>query len=131
MGWLGTDTRPAVQVEALWALTNIAHGATDHAQVQEGGGGDEGFRIIYRDALSYCTLHLGGVCWCVGGGGGKKKLEITFKRLIRLAMGNVSGLLVRQPIKSVEGFEFSRQRQGNVFCFVFSLYHLMRESWMN
>lgn len=33
MGWLGADTRPAVQVEALWALTNIAAGAPDHAQV--------------------------------------------------------------------------------------------------
>ncbi|CAM9872568.1 unnamed protein product, partial [Hapterophycus canaliculatus] len=38
MGWLGADTRPAVQVEALWALTNIAAGATDHAQVLTNSG---------------------------------------------------------------------------------------------
>ncbi|CAN0430860.1 unnamed protein product, partial [Ectocarpus sp. 12 AP-2014] len=38
MGWLGADTRPAVQVEALWALTNIAAGAPDHAQVLTNSG---------------------------------------------------------------------------------------------
>lgn len=38
MGWLGTDTRPAVQVEALWALTNIAAGAPDHAKVLTNSG---------------------------------------------------------------------------------------------
>lgn len=38
MGWLGADTRPAVQVEALWALTNIAAGAPNHAQVLTNSG---------------------------------------------------------------------------------------------
>ena len=36
--WLGLVHRPNLQVEALWALTNIAAGAPDHAQVLTNSG---------------------------------------------------------------------------------------------